>query len=279
MPIIEDDARDILAKAAKGTQLEPESLAAKSALSIATVLAAVGKNAYPKMRDIPDAAWTALAKATGLNATALLDIARDRYRPDVTLPGNLAQIITRHKHMEVNAWILGNPITREALLIDTGGDARPILGYLARNRWQATTLLLTHDHADHIAGLPELRAAMPHLEVFSPVLDHVQGTRELRPGMTLDAAGFSICCLSTAGHTDGGLSYFIADHQPPICFVGDALFAGSIGGARFCYQTALHDLRQNILNLPETTLLCSGHGPLTTLALESLHNPFLVTIL
>jgi glyoxylase-like metal-dependent hydrolase (beta-lactamase superfamily II) len=271
---IEDDARDILAKAARGMDLDPATLAREAGQPEQTVLAALGRNAYPAMKDIPDAAWRALATATRLAPDALLAIARNRYRPQVAAPSWLARIVSRHKSMEVNAWVLADPATRQAVLIDTGNDARLIISHLARHRWQATTLLLTHDHSDHTAGLPDLRAALPGLRVFSPALDHVPGTATVHPGDTIDAAGFQIRALPTPGHTDGGTSYSVAGTRPPVCFVGDALFAGSIGGARFSYSAALSHLREQVFPLPEETLLCPGHGPLTTIALESAHNPF-----
>ncbi|MEM6601450.1 MAG: MBL fold metallo-hydrolase, partial [Verrucomicrobiota bacterium] len=60
----------------------------------------------------------------------------------------------------------------------------------------------------------------------------------------------------------------------PVAITGDALFAGSMGGANDCWQEALTCTRRNILSLPDDTLLCPGHGPVTTVALEKSNNPF-----
>ena len=272
---LEDDARDILAKAAFGLGLAPEAVSTRSGVPQATVLAALGKNAYPPMAEIPDAQWRALAQALDLGPESLLAIARSRYRPAVALPDGLVCITTRQRQLEVNAWLLANPSTGEAILIDTGADARPLLGQLAARQWKAIHLLLTHDHSDHIIALPELRAALPELQVYSPPLDFVPGTTPLPESGKISSPLGEISCLPTPGHTDGGTTYHLHLDRHSIAFVGDALFAGSIGGPRHSYTEALRSLREQVFTLPPETILCPGHGPATTIALEAKHNPFL----
>lgn len=276
---LEDDARDILAKAAFGRGLAPAIIAERSGVPQTTVMAAMGKNAYPALADIPDEHWRAIALALGLGPEALLAIARGRYRPAVVLPEGLVCISTRQRQLEVNAWILANPSSGEAILVDTGADARPLLGHLAARRWKARLLLLTHDHPDHVAALPDLLAAFPDLQVYSPPLDFVPGTKLLPESGKISSPIGEISCLPTPGHTDGGTTYHVRLDRESIAFVGDALFAGSIGGPRHSYTEALRSLRESVLSLPPQTILCPGHGPVTTIALEAAHNPFLVTSL
>lgn len=274
---LEDDARDILAKAAFGLGLAPALVAERAGLPQRTIMAAMGKNAYPAPADISDAEWRAIASALQLDPAALLAIARARYRPDVSLPDGLVCIPTRQRQLEVNAWILADPATGEALIFDTGADARPVLGHLASRQWKARQLFLTHDHPDHTEALPELRAALPGLAVFSPALDFVPGTTTLPDHGRIPTALGELSCLPTPGHTDGGTTYYLHTGKFSFAFVGDALFAGSIGGPRHSYSDALTSLREKVLTLPPDTLLCPGHGPATTIHLESIHNPFLVT--
>ena len=276
---LEDDARDILAKAAFGLGLAPAIVAERSGVPQATVMAAMGKNAFPALADIPDDQWRAIARALHLGPEALLAIARGRYRPAVALPEGLVCIATRQRQLEVNAWILADPSCGEAILIDTGADARPLLGHLAARRWKARLLLITHDHPDHVAALPELRSALPDLQVYSPPLDFVPGTTPVPESGKISSSLGEISCLPTPGHTDGGTSYHLKLHRQSIAFVGDALFAGSIGGPRHSYNEALHSLRESLYPLPAETILCPGHGPATTIALEAANNPFLVTSL
>lgn len=272
---LEDDARDILAKAAYGLGLAPAIVAERSGVPQATVMAAMGKNAYPPLAEIPDDQWRAIGRALQLGPESLLAIARGRYRPLVPLPEGLVRICTRQRQLEVNAWILANPASGEAILIDTGADARPLLGQLAARQWKARLLLLTHDHPDHIAALPELRAALPELKVYSPPLDFVDGTTPLPDSGKIGSPLGEISCLPTPGHTDGGTTYHVALGPHSFAFVGDALFAGSIGGPRHSYSEALRSLRESVFPLSQETILCPGHGPATTIALEAKHNPFL----
>lgn len=272
--LLEDDARDILAKAIFGLGLSVADLADRSGLPLPTVMAATGKSAYPAFTSIPDPAWLALAAATGLDGRALVAIVRGHYRPVLALPAWLACITTRQRMLEVNAWIAADPATGRAVIIDTGADARPLLGHLARNQWKAEVLLLTHDHPDHIACLADLVAAIPGLSVYSPAADFVTGTRVVPDTGIIETGAGRIHCLPTPGHTDGGTSYLIDSTSPSVCFVGDALFAGSIGGPRHSYPEALAAIRTHILPLPGDCVLCPGHGPATTVALESAHNPY-----
>jgi hydroxyacylglutathione hydrolase len=78
----------------------------------------------------------------------------------------------------------------------------------------------------------------------------------------------------TNGHSPGGTSYVVHGLQHPVAVVGDSLFAGSMGGAPNDYQKALRNNLEKLLSLPEDTLVCPGHGPLTTVANEREHNPF-----
>ena len=78
----------------------------------------------------------------------------------------------------------------------------------------------------------------------------------------------------TWGHAKGGITYVIDGLVTPIAVVGDAMFAGSMGGGMVSYQDALRTNREEILALPDHTILCPGHGPLTTVGEEKDHNPF-----
>jgi glyoxylase-like metal-dependent hydrolase (beta-lactamase superfamily II) len=82
--------------------------------------------------------------------------------------------------------------------------------------------------------------------------------------------------MPTPGHTPGGVCYRLEKAARPICFVGDTLFAGSIGRSNPAglYQTHLQSVRKLVLTLAPDTLLFPGHGPATMVGEELLHNPF-----
>jgi len=78
----------------------------------------------------------------------------------------------------------------------------------------------------------------------------------------------------TSGHSRGGLTYVISGLARPVAIVGDSLFAASMGGGAVSYDDAVRNNLEKILTLPEETILCPGHGPLTTAGKERRENPF-----
>jgi hydroxyacylglutathione hydrolase len=202
-------------------------------------------------------------------------IVHGRYHPDVSVPGPVAALATWHGPMRVNSWLCATA-PGQALLIDTGCDFAALEAALARRALQPAALLLTHDHPDHIAALGEIRRTWPGLPVHAPRLDPVPGADLFTAPCTLATAGTAVRCLALPGHTDGSAGYLVElPGQPPLLFCGDALFAGSIGGPRFSFEAARRSLGRLVDCLCPQTVVCPGHGPPTTIALETRHNPFL----
>jgi hydroxyacylglutathione hydrolase len=102
----------------------------------------------------------------------------------------------------------------------------------------------------------------------------VRGTKTFRPGDLFNTGRHFIRTRLTPGHTPGGTTYVIEGPVLQAAMVGDAIFAGSIGTVREDYPGALLNIRREILGLSDQTLLCPGHGPLTTVGQEKAHNPF-----
>ena len=97
----------------------------------------------------------------------------------------------------------------------------------------------------------------------------------VREGGRFDAGGLTIRALLTNGHSAGGTTYVVEGLAAPVAVVGDSLFAGSMGGAPNQYEVARRNNREKILTLPDNTVIAPGHGPLTSVAEEKAHNPFL----
>jgi glyoxylase-like metal-dependent hydrolase (beta-lactamase superfamily II) len=100
------------------------------------------------------------------------------------------------------------------------------------------------------------------------------GAKTFRENVHFHLGEIAIKTLSTWGHSPGQTTYYITGLPRPLAIVGDSLFAGSIGGSptHFAEQKR-HDV-EKILSLPRDTVLACGHGPLTSVAQEKLHNPF-----
>ena len=178
-------------------------------------------------------------------------------------------------HLEVNLFIMGEEATREAVLIDAGVCDPSVLDFVKDENLKVGTILLTHLHPDHVGGVKEY-AKEWGAEVISPAPhDNAPDARIIEPGASLCAGPFQFEVFQTSGHTPESISYYCAAEG--VCFVGDAIFAGAVGGTS---EDPLHEeevghIRRHIMTLPPGTELYSGHGPATTVAIEAAANPFL----
>lgn len=189
---------------------------------------------------------------------------------------HLRRISSRGMGMEVHAYAAWDPESREGALFDTGFDAGAVLDLIRNERIQLHHLFITHTHRDHIAALKEIRDAFGDLRLHSGTASAPKEQR-VRPGDIVRVGSLTITARPTPGHAEDGITYVIGgwpDGAPEVAVVGDAIFSGSMGGARNAFQLARDRVNAEILSLPEPTLICPGHGPATTVGLEREHNPF-----
>jgi hydroxyacylglutathione hydrolase len=191
-----------------------------------------------------------------------------------------------------NCYIL-DPEVKEALVVDPGADARSIVQALRGKGFHLRYIVATHAHFDHICGMKELqdslggetllhRADLPLLESL-PSQGAAFGVRTgpipridrfLEEGDQLPLGKGHFRVLHTPGHSPGGIS--LIGHG--MAFVGDALFAGSIGRTDLpgsSYETLLDSIHRKLLTLKENTLIFPGHGEASTIGVEMRTNPFL----
>lgn len=179
--------------------------------------------------------------------------------------------------IEVNAFIFGCAKTREAVLVDVGEFDPRLPEFVEANRLKLTTIFLTHDHYDHVRGVPEARARF-NATVMSGT--EKPGGHEtdtvVKPGDTIEVGAMTARVVDTSGHTPVGLS-LIFENQKTV-FSGDALFAGSVGGTsnKDDYEQQLANIRENLFCLPDDFEVHTGHGPSTTIGIERRFNPFFV---
>jgi glyoxylase-like metal-dependent hydrolase (beta-lactamase superfamily II) len=265
---LEDFFNDVIGKAQRGLRLDDETLAAKASVSLEDLHAA-------KNGTVDPAVLTHLAGALNLHGPSLIVMAGQSWRPaDVTLDG-LAQINTTWEDMTVNAYLVWDPKTKLAAAFDTGANAQPMLDFIHDHGLTLALVFLTHTHPDHIADLHKLSAASPHA-VFINEREPVSGAQtfavDRSPSWQL--GGLTIEPRNTHGHSKGGTTYVITGLAQPVAVVGDALFASSMGGGMVSFADALATNRREIFSLPDDTVVCPGHGPLTTVGEEKAHNPF-----
>ena len=273
MPVsIVDEYQDVLQKAAVGLRLGHASLAHQSGLSLKEVRALLDGN-------FSETHARKLAPILGLDADKLVALAGCAWCPDeVFLPGlhqcNMPFPEASYPGASVNSYLIYNISTKEAIVFDTGTSAEPILECIQALDLSLKAVFLTHTHRDHVGGFEKLVTVTQTAQTFAPAEEPHPGARSLPPGSKMQLCGFGIYAVKTSGHTKGALSYIVHGLDLPVVLVGDALFSLSIGGAKCAYQLALKNNREQLLSLPSGTILCPGHGPMTSVIEERAHNPF-----
>ena len=270
---LEDHLGDIIRKARAMNGVTAAAAAAAAGLS-ETELSAVEETGVPSKK----INFTTLAPLIGLNTAKLAGIANG-WLPspkDLSAWHELRVFTTAAEGLTVNCYLVWDEVTRDAALFDTGLDAKPILDCIAAEQLQLRHVFITHSHWDHVEALPPIRAAWPKARLHSgskkaPVDQRNKNSEIIHLG------GLRVTHRETPGHAEDGVTYLVGNWQedaPHIAIVGDALFAGSMGNGNGAWDLARQKVREQILTLPAETLICPGHGPLTTVAEEKAHNPF-----
>jgi glyoxylase-like metal-dependent hydrolase (beta-lactamase superfamily II) len=276
MPL-EDEFSDIIKKARMGQGLSVAEVSRTTGLPGGDITA-LERGDPPRDR----AEVRALAKALGLRPGPLEQIAIDQWEPSVASPISWVETVRG----SINGYGVQGYVVYdggEALLIDTAYNASAMIDVLTQHHLRLVGICLTHGHADHADGIDQIlkyREAPVYLgsddvDLLSwrPPADQLKAPED---GQTIAVGRLRVQCLATPGHTPGGICYRVEAESPHVCFVGDTLFAGSIGRSNpnTLYQTHLGSVRTKVLGLPPEYRLLPGHGPATTVREELDHNPF-----
>jgi hydroxyacylglutathione hydrolase len=196
--------------------------------------------------------------------------------------------------LQANCFIVGCEETRQAAAIDPGGDAERIISALKRDDLKLSVIINTHGHFDHVGANMALKQAtgaqlMIH-KLDAPMLAQAsqaaaawglrtEGSpdpdRLPEDGETIDCGGFQFKVIHTPGHSPGGCCFYIKAENA--LFVGDTLFAGSIGRTDLPggnYDTLIRSIQTKLFVLPDITKVYNGHMEPTTIGEEKRHNPF-----
>jgi len=192
-----------------------------------------------------------------------------------------------------NCYIVADREAGEAVLVDPGEEAGLFLARLQSEGLRLTAIWLTHAHLDHVAGIPEIKAASDVPIWLHPddrrLYDHAPDQARMLLGMEFpvlpapdriivpgDPMRVGACEFEVRhvpGHSPGSVA-FLADG---VAIVGDVLFAGSVGRVDLPGgdgRTLLASIQEQLLPLPDDTVVHAGHGPATTIGRERLTNPF-----
>lgn len=263
----EDNFNDVIGKAMRGLGLSDSVLAARTGLSAETIQRLRG-GAWD------EAAARKLAPVLGLGADALAALGSGSWRPAPVQLDGLAQFTTAYEDMTVNAYLAWDAASGAAVAFDTGADVSGQLALLREKGLRLALILLTHTHGDHIFDLDRLieKTGAP---AFVCEREPLEGAAPFAAGHVFSAGALRIATRLTWGHSRGGITYVIGSGlERPVAVVGDAIYAASMGGGVVSYEAALQTNRSEILSLEDRTVLCPGHGPMTTVGEERRHNPF-----
>lgn len=269
---LEDHIGDIIAKERFHQKAVPETAARAAGLTVEELAAFEdsGKSAKPVNLD-------GLAALLGLSPARLKGFAAGWLPKEVDL-GQWRELrrITTNEGMAVNCYLVWDEGTREAALFDTGWSADPIFKLVEDEGLNLTHLFITHTHPDHIAAMEPIRNRFPKLRLHtdaktSPVQHHN------RRNDCVHVGSLRVSNRPTTGHAVDGVTYLVGnwpEDAPHVAIVGDAIFAGSMGRGNLSAEDAKRCVREAIFTLPDDTLICAGHGPVTTVGEQKAHNPF-----
>jgi glyoxylase-like metal-dependent hydrolase (beta-lactamase superfamily II) len=196
---------------------------------------------------------------------------------------------------QTNAYLIADPDTRDAAVVDPSWDGKRILSEAQSRGWRIAHLWYTHAHFDHIGGAAEIADALNPLPLVAlHPNDHVlwraggggalfgfkidpgpEPTIDFTHGQILKLGSAQLEVRFTPGHTTGHCVLYCAEAK--VCFCGDLIFAGSVGRTDLPggnWETLEQSIREQIYTLPDDTRLLSGHGPETTVGEEKQFNPF-----
>ncbi len=272
---LEDSTIDILKKASIGKGFGERELAKQCQCSLSAIQTFFKGN-------YSEALLESLAYVLDLNYQALRMHALGHSKPPKIELNGLKGFQSEFPYspqltLNVNHYLVSDPVEKTAVLFDTGTSASECLTYLEQENLNLKGICITHQHKDHTHALDAYRSAFPQAIIYAArVFPKIAESKVIKLDTSYSFDRFTLDALATPGHTEDGLSFAISGLERPLILVGDALFAHSQGGthSQEAYRSALHSNREQVLSLAGESVLAPGHGPLTTVAHELKYNPF-----
>jgi len=198
--------------------------------------------------------------------------------------------------LEENCYIIGDSKTKQAIVVDPGDEPDRIIDLIKENGFDVKSIICTHAHFDHIGAIGDIKKATgakilinnADIELYEKVRDQaalwgyeVDDMPEpdgfLNEGDKVRVGNLTLFVLHTPGHSPGGICLY----GEGVVVTGDTLFQGSVGRTDFQGgdMTKLKESFKRLLDLPESTVVYSGHGPDTKIGIEKKENLFVTELL
>mgnify|MGYP006275912519 CR=1 FL=1 len=215
------------------------------------------------------------------------------------LPGPEGILLARIESLPFgeHSYVVARAGGGDCLVVDPGFEPEAIVAWIDARGLVPAAILVTHGHADHIAGIAALRDRWPDVPIligrrdapkltdptanlsapFGLALTSPPADRLLDDGAAFTAGGFRLVAHEIPGHSRGHVVFRLEDCAPAVVLGGDVLFREGIGRTDFPdgdFQALAAGIRRHLYSLPDDTLVLPGHGEPTTVGHERRHNPF-----
>jgi hydroxyacylglutathione hydrolase len=214
----------------------------------------------------------------------------------VTVASLSVRVIVSRMFAE-NSYLISAADSHRCIVVDPGLDDERIISAITEQRLQPEAILLTHGHADHIAGVESLKRCWPDCPIIigrgdAPKLTSAELNLSAQYGMgltspeadqlvqegdRLNLAGIEWEVYETPGHSIGHVVYLWRGNSPWQVIGGDVLFREGIGRSDFpdgSQEQLVESIETRLFSLPDDTVVLPGHGPTTTIGHERQFNPF-----
>lgn len=276
LPPLEDEIGDVLEKALRRAGIAEDELARQAKVPVGRIRDAID---YRPVLGVDE--LRRIAAVLHLNEVGLCALGCGQYPlPEIhSLPFSVWPLAMTHGIGVVNAYLVSEPGSGRGILFDTGTGISALAASWPGEVRDLSAVFLTHVETEHAGALCAVMARFGAAVAFIPQGASAPCGRPISEGETMTFGGLAISVYHTPGHAAAHNCYLVratSDRIGPWLLIsGDLVFAGSAGGGYFCPKQLQVHLRRVLEEVPASTVIAPGHGPMTTVEHELRFNPFL----